>query len=398
MSRCADVTPGALTLSIWAGLFTAVWLAAGVYGLRVALRFKTIGDLEAPEPLAWPRLSVVVAARDEAGAIGSALATLLASDYPELEIVVVDDRSRDGTGRIVDEIAAGDPRLRAVHVTELPEGWLGKVHALDRGYAATTGEFVLFTDADVHFAPAALRRVVAHAVAREVDHVAVAPELLSRGFLQDALSAAFMTSFLVGTLAAEADRPGSRAYVGVGAFNLVRRSAFERTPGFAWLRLEILDDLGLGLMMKRSGAKATLAIGVGDVTIAWYPSLRAMAQGLDKNLFGAVCRYSAARLAAFLVFAALFLPAPFVALAAAPAPWLPAVGVAAMVLGTAVAGILAFRTRRSIVPFLFAPAGGALLVALVVRSGWRCLRGGGVRWRDTFYPIAALREGQRVKL
>lgn len=392
------VSVSTFVLDAWAALFNAAWIAAGAYGLWAALRFKTLRELDAPEPASWPRLSVVIAARDEGETIEAALTTLLASDYPDLEIVAVDDRSRDETGRILDRAGAADPRVRAVHVSTLPPGWLGKVHAMHRGVAAASGAFLLFTDADVHFAPGVLRRAVAHAEASGVDHLVVAPELLARGLVQDALSAAFVTSFLVGTRAVEVDRPGSKVYVGVGAFNLVRRAAFDRTPGFEWLKLEVLDDVGLGLMLKRAGAKARFAIGLGDVTILWYPSLRAMARGLEKNMFGAVCRYSLVRLAAFLAAGALFLPAPLVALALPPRPWMPLLGVASLALALVVAAILAARTRRSILPFVLAPAGGALFAALVARAAWRCVARGGILWRDTFYPLHALRAGQRVKL
>jgi Glycosyl transferase family 2 len=384
--------------SLWAGVFTAAWIAAGLYGLWAALRFRTLRQWDPPEPASWPRLSVIVAACDEGETIGPALRTLLASDYPDFEVVVVDDRSKDATGSILDAAAASDSRLRAVHVTELPDGWLGKVHAMHRGIAAADGAFLLFTDADVHFEPGAMRRAVAHAVAHGIDHVVVAPELLARGIVQDALSAAFVTSFLVGTRAVEVDRPGSKVYVGVGAFNLVRREAFDRTPGLTWLRLEVLDDVGLGLMMRRAGAKTSFAIGLGDVTIVWYETLRAMAGGLDKNMFGAVCRYSLFRLAAFLAGAALFLPAPLLALAVGPRPWMPLAGVSALGLALIDAAILAVRTRRSILPFVLAPAGGVLFAGLVVRSAWRCMRRGGIVWRGTFYPLDALRAGQRVKL
>src|SRR6185369_2740694 len=105
--------------------------------------------------------SVVVPACNEARTIERALTSLLAQDYPDLEIVLVDDRSSDETGAIIEHLAASDRRISAIHVRELPAGWLGKVHALQRGLERARGELVLFTDADIHFAPGALRRAVA---------------------------------------------------------------------------------------------------------------------------------------------------------------------------------------------------------------------------------------------
>lgn len=387
-----------LMLASWGAAASLVWCALGVLGLRIARGFRTLRELPGPVPQAWPRLSVIVPACDEEATIGPALATLLAQDYPDLEVVAVDDRSTDRTGRILDDAAARNDRLRVVHVASLPAGWLGKVHALARGVEVATGDYLLFTDADVHFQRDVLRRAVAYAIHSGTEHLTVAPEIEAAGVLHQAVGAAFMTSFLLGTRALRVGRPGSRAYVGIGAFNLVQRRAFERTRGFAWLRLEILDDVGLGLMMRDAGARASFAVGLGDVAITWYASLGAMARGLEKNMFGAFCRYRASRLVAFVTMSALVIAGPLVALAAPPRPWLPAMSAAALALVVVNAIVLARRTRRPATQFLLAPVGAAILTLLVVRSAWRCVRDGGVTWRGSFYPLDDLREGQRVKL
>lgn len=391
------MSAGGWVLAVWGALTSAAWCGLTLYGLRASSRFRKFGDLDGAPPDRWPRLSVVIAACDEAATIGPALATLLAQDYPDLEIVAVDDRSRDATGAILDEAAARDPRVRAVHVRELPAGWLGKVHALDRGVDAARGDWLLFTDADVHFAPGALRRAVAHVDAHGLDHLAVAPDLISPGFAHEVVSAAFATAYMVGTRAVDVGRD-AKAYAGVGGFNLVRRAAFDRTPGFSWLRLEVLDDVGLGLMLREAGASAAFAIGLDQVWITWYGSLPAMARGLEKNMFGAFCRYDVRRLVAFVLAVLFFLPGPFVASVASPRPWLPALGAVAMALVALNAIVLAARTRRSFLSFVLAPAGAAALAWLVVRSARRCLKDGGVTWRGTFYPLRDLRENQRVKL
>lgn len=385
-------------LAVWGGIFSVAWIAIGLVALHAAVRFRTLRELSAPEPAVWPRVSVIVAACDEAGTIGPALSSVLASDYPDLEVVVVNDRSTDRTGEIIDDFARRDPRVRASHVRELPEGWLGKVHALDRGVAASTGSWLLFTDADVHFKPETLRRVISHVEQDCIDHLAATPDVITPGRTLEIASAAFATCYLVGTGASRVDRPRSRAYAGVGGFNLVRRAVFDRTPGFAWLRLEVVDDLGLGLMMRDAGAKREFRFGVGDLEIAWYASFREMARGLEKNLFACFCHYRLLRLIAYLIGTALFLPAPVVALLAHPRPWLPALGIAALALFFLDAALLAARARRSFLSLVLAPVGGILLSALVARSAYTCLRDGGVTWRGTFYPLAALREGQRVKL
>lgn len=397
---CQRVIPTGVgpILTVWAGAASVVWLAALAAGLLAWRRIKRFDELDAPPPASWPRLSIVLAARDEQGTIRTALDTLLAQDYPDLEIVAVDDRSTDGTGAILDAAAARDPRVRALHVGALPDGWLGKVHALEVGASAATGTFIVFTDADVHFAKGALRRAIAWCEARGVDHLAVAPEIVPSGPLQGAVCAAFAAGFLLGTGAARVDRPGSTAYVGVGGFNLVRRAVFDRTPGFEWLRMEILDDVGLGLMMHRAGARKDFALGIPSVSIAWYPSLRAMIRGLEKNLFGGAARFRYGRVAGLVTAMAAVLPGPLLALVVPAGGWVRGAAAATLVaLGLAALAARA-RTGASATSLFLAPLGAAILGGILVRSAWRCARRGGIVWRETFYPVAALRAGRRVEL
>jgi cellulose synthase/poly-beta-1,6-N-acetylglucosamine synthase-like glycosyltransferase len=164
-----DLAPllAALTLLVWLGLAMLV-----MDGNR---RLHRLASLRAPEPSAWPRVSVVVAARNEAATVERALPTMLALDYPDLEVIVVNDRSDDDTGAILDRLAATAPRLRVVHVRELPPGWIGKNHALHTGADSATGEWVLFTDADIHFEPDTLLRAIAYSRAHSLDHLAAVP-------------------------------------------------------------------------------------------------------------------------------------------------------------------------------------------------------------------------------
>jgi len=173
---------------IVSSLVLLVWCIQFALALRVRRSVPALSDLP-PAPAArgtWPRISLVVPARDEGLHIAGALASKLTCGYPSLEVVAIDDRSTDDTGAIIDRAAASDPRVAAVHVTDLPEGWLGKVHAMARGLERATGEWVLFSDADVHVEPGALERIVAWAEAGGVDLVAVLPRVHPVGLLIDA--------------------------------------------------------------------------------------------------------------------------------------------------------------------------------------------------------------------
>src|SRR5713226_4172183 len=172
---------------IFFGLIAIFWLT---HGLRVgcgAARLPWVKEF-APAPDAeCPRISILFGARDEEEKLPAALATLMEIDYPNLEVIAVNDRSRDTTPRILDEFAAGHSRLRVVHITELPSGWLGKPYALQKAYEASTGDLLLFTDADVRFKPDVLRRAITLAKQRNLDHLTLFGEIEMAGFWEKVL-------------------------------------------------------------------------------------------------------------------------------------------------------------------------------------------------------------------
>src|SRR6266511_4835590 len=226
--------------------------------------------------------------RDEAAGVERAMRSLLAQDGVELEVVAVDDRSSDGTGAILDGLAAADPRLAVLHVRALPDGWLGKNHACHAGAGRAQGDWLLFTDADVVFAPEALRRAVDAARAHGLGHLAVPPRLVAPGFLERAFVSAFAALLAPLVRIADLRRPGTRAYFGVGAFNLVRRDAYARSGGHLRLPLEVVDDLKLGLLLRRSGVAQGVARSDGLVEVRWHEGFVRSVLGLVKNAFAAL--------------------------------------------------------------------------------------------------------------
>ena len=375
------------------------WGTVAVLLVQALRRVPQLCELRPPAPAAWPRLSLVIPACNEGDTLGPALQSRLREDYPALELVVVDDRSTDATGAIVDAAAAQDPRVRPLHVRELPEGWLGKVHALHVGAAAAQGDWLLFTDADVHLEPGTLRTAVAYCEARGLDHLGVFPEIWSASFLLDVALGAFGRAVALVARPQAVEDPRSRAAFGVGAFNLVRRSALARSPGLAWLRLEVLDDAALGQMLKRSGARCGMAMGRGRVGLHFYRSLRELAHGVEKNGFAGAGRFSQVRLVLSVLAMLAVEVTPFVVpvLSAAPG-WLRAAGagVAAVAL---LSSLVASRwMARPLLPALLVPVGTVLFAGCLLRSGWLAHRRGGIAWRGTLYPTALLREGARYQL
>lgn len=384
-----------LIVYVFAGCVYWLYVALGV--VRAMRTMPRLARLEPPEPADWPRLSLIVPACNEADSIDGAVRSMLAQDYPELEVVLIDDRSTDATPAIVDRLAHSDPRVVGLHVDHLPEGWLGKVNAMARGVDEATGDWLLFIDADVHLEPGTLRKTVAYCLDAGLDHMAVVPGMWRSSFLVDASVAMFLRLFAVVIRAWAVSRPGSRAYAGVGAFNLVRREAFDRTEGFSWLRLEVIDDMGLALMLKRHGARACLADGVGLLGLYWHRSVAEIARGAEK----AYAVMAGTRLPGVLILSmvvVLLELAPLAAFLPLGVPGLWPAGVAMLLALLLTVAIGHRRAKRPVLSALLWPVGLAVNLSLLVRSVWLGARRGGIVWRDTFYPTPLLLAHQRVRL
>jgi hypothetical protein len=302
---------------------------------------------------------------------------------------------------LIDLLAREDARVKAIHIDKLPDRWLGKVHALYRGAERAEGEWLLFTDADVHFAPTTLRRAIAYAIHQQADHLTLIPRTIQTGFWLDVAVRAFGLLFFLGTGAATVNRAGSRAFVGIGAFNLVKAEILSRTPGLEWLRLEPGDDVGLGMMIKQAGGITRLAFAQNDLSVEWYASVPAMFRGLEKNLFGPGCDYRWWRLVAQIVAIVSFVIAPWLMIGLGVMkgnPGLNVVGCAAVAAHILFALLCPAGKRQEIYSLLLFPAGLLMIAAILWRAGYKCLKNDGIDWRDTHYPLAQLRAGQRVKL
>jgi glycosyltransferase involved in cell wall biosynthesis len=357
-------------------------------------RLRRLDRSAAPEPREWPRVSVIVAARDEARDIAATVATRLADDYPALELILVDDRSGDGTGRLAAEAAAGDPRFALVRVDDLPAGWLGKVHAMRRGAERATGEWLLFSDGDISVAPGTLRRAIAHCAAERLDMLALVPALEPGSVLVDSIWTVFLRAVMVLVDPGAVRDPRRKAAMGSGGFNLVRREALARTAGLEDLRLETGDDVALAVMVKRAGGRVDLADGSRLVSVPMYRNVGQFLRGIEKNGSSAahipLPIFAAANL---LLWALVFAPLAGVALGPG---WLRLLGAATFSLYTAgeVTGLV--RNARRWPGALLWPIGGAVMSFGLVRAAYLAKKNRGVTWRGTFYSLDALRAGRRL--
>lgn len=381
-------------IAFWVSLLVCGLLLRQLLALHLGLRqLRLLAEIDPLPDAELPTLSVIVSALDEAATIEPALRSLLALEHPRLQVVAIDDRSTDGTGAILDRLAREDSRLRVIHVAALPDGWLGKVHALHLGAQAATGEFLLFTDADVHVAPDALRRALGHCVRDRLHHLAVLPQLHVRESLLAALLVESQALFYA-TLPPWKLATSPRVYVGLGAFNLVRADAYRRAGGHEALKLEVLDDLALGRQLKLHGARQGLLLGEGAVALEWYRDARGFMRGVEKNSFAAAA-YSVPRaLAVSLGFAALRVwPLVGLVATAGPTRW---VNVLAIAAGLAIQWRVLRTTSWPARCLLWFPLTPVLMLAVLWRAVLLTLRRGGIAWRGTFYPLAALRAARRA--
>ncbi len=384
-------------IQAWILLALLSWGLLYLNGLFQLHHLDEFDDLPTDSPDTWPRLSVVVAACNEADAIEEALETLLAQSYPELEIVAVDDRSDDGTGEILDRLSDEHEALRVVHVDTLPDDWLGKVHALHRGVEASSGEWVLLTDADVHFREGVLRRAVSAARADDADLLTLVPDMKPTDFWHRVAYAGFVVGMLQAVRFHRLDDREAEARVGVGAFNLVKRSTLKATEGLEWLRMEIADDMALGQMISRQGGTIRAAIAHGWLEVEWYDSLPSMARGLEKNTFGAVGGYSYLQTAGITLFLLVAFLGPFYgAVAMEGAFQLASFGVFGLYL--VFGGVLARRIELPLSNGFTLAAGHWIMVYILLRSAYYCWKRGGIEWGGETYPIDKLRDYQRIEV
>ena len=363
-------------------------LATAVVILRGNRLIRSLKDLP-PLEGALPRVSILIPARNEERNLEEALRWVLALDYDNLEIEVIDDRSTDRTGEILDRMAAADPRLRVVHVRELPPGWLGKNHALWMGAEKATGEFLLFTDADVVMEPSTLRRAVGAMVADGLDHLTASPTIDRPTVLFEMFIGTFALFFALFVKPWKVKDPKSSAHIGIGAFNLVRASAYRAAGGHRAIAMRPDDDLKLGKLLKKNGFRPEFIFAQGLMRVEWYSSVRELIQGLMKNAFSGV-DYRVWVVALSTVFQLLFLVWPFLAvfLTSGPTRWLN-LGSALVLVGLCwINAPLAGVRRWHGIGF---PLATLLFLYILWRATILTLWNGGIVWRGTRYPLAELK-------
>ena len=401
------------------------WIAGTILALAwfsrivdAAIGMPGVANISEPQwdrnpvtPSGNPLVSIIVPARNEENDIEQSLTSLLELDYDNYEVIAVNDRSTDRTGEIMERIekslhpstssgqaplvkdtrSAGHPLLRVLHHRELPAGWLGKTHAMWTAANEANGDWLLFTDADVLFKPDSLRRAVTYAEAEKADHVVLFPQMIMKRPGEYMMIAFFQTMFVFGHRPWKVADPKSKDHMGVGAFNLIRRKAYQAVGTYEALRMEVLDDMKLGKVVKNAGFAQRNVFGGDLISIRWARGASGVVNNLTKNFFAVLSfQWWRTVISAFgLAFLNLL---PFLGILLAHG-WerLPY----AIALGSMLS-IYVGMSWRSGVPayyFLLHPVSRALFSYTLLLSMFHTLWNDGIIWRGTRYPLEELRKG-----
>ena len=345
---------------------------------------------------ALPRVSVVIPARNEARDIEAAVRSHLGQDYPDLEVIVVDDRSTDATPEVLARLAAADARLRVVRGVEPPPGWMGKPHALFQGVALAGSDLVLLADADVRYEPSALREAVEFLASRRLDLITFFPRVEMNGFWENVLMPYLAAAYMYGPAFVINSDVQKRFAAGGGSGMLVRRDALEAAGGYEALRESVIDDIGLAIRVRRSGGRCRMVLADDRVRIRMYRGFREVVDGFTKNIAYVFEGWTGAFLALSTVFSWVAWTLPLVVLVAAlaGAP-VPAVDTALAAIALALAVVariaLALFLGYPLWPAATHPLLATVWMGITARSfSWRFFRRR-VLWRGRHYDAARAR-------
>lgn len=362
---------------VWGKLF---------WGIR---KVRWLREVAVPEDIVWPRVSIIVPARNEEREIEEALQSLLALDYPDYEVLVVNDRSTDRTGAILAGMQQRYPQLAVATVVDLPGGWLGKNHALASGARQATGEILLFTDADIIMRPDTLRRSVAYFQEEQLDHLAMTPDVEMPTWFLESFVVVFMMLFSILTQPWKVRDPKSPAHIGIGAFNMLRASVYQAIGTHQPIAMRPDDDLKLGKLVKKQGYAQDVLNGSGFILVRWYASLRELIHGLMKNAFSGVDYH-----VGFTLFSSISLLLvnvwPFLAVwITSGATWWFYVATVGMHLTSY--SLTAHSAKARWWGLIAYPVVFMLFAFIQWRAMFLTFWNNGIYWRDTHYSLAELR-------
>jgi len=366
-----------------------IWVAATI---DAAIGFSKLDSLEkAKEIQTGPLLSVIVAARNEDEHIKPSIQSQLVQTYKNVEWILVNDRSEDTTGSMMDELKEMDSRVKVIHLPSLPEGWLGKNHALYKGYQLASGSRILFTDADVMYSPEAFAKAVGYFETHELDHMTAAPDLSAKPFWLKAFVAFFLFGFSYYKRPWLANNSRSKTGIGIGAFNMITRESYEKIGTHEQIKMRPDDDLQLGRKVKEAGLKQRMVTALTLIEVEWYPSLREALAGLEKNTFaGLHYRISMVLFSILGVFVSQVVPFFTIFSTNKAIAMMSAINL--IFLAMLYTMVTKKMTRFSPLLFFALPFTALLFIFSIIRASYLTFKRGGIIWRGTKYTLSELRK------
>ncbi len=299
--------------AVISGLTLFTWILILAHMLNGVRQLRYLNELGKPKPVDPPllRVSVIVTARNEERKAEEALRSLMRLDYPDYEVVYVNDRSDDRTGEIADRLQAMDGRIRTIHIEELPPGWFGKNHAAYHAAKAATGEVLLFTDGDVIFAPCALEYAVRHMLRNGLDHLSLSARVAVTGPFLRSCIVVFATTVNLLLPPWKVRDPKSSVYFGVGPFNMFLARSYHAIGGHSSVALRPDEDVQIAKLVKRRGMRSEFVRGEALVDFEWYSTFQDLVRGLEKNFF-ATMDYSIVKAGIYTVVMLWLMFVPFI--------------------------------------------------------------------------------------
>ena len=367
------------------------WLYFVWMGLALDRLQKKLSIVE-PLPTLPPKVSVVIAAKNEGANVEPCLNALEKQTYRNLEIILVNDRSTDETGSVMQKYTTRHSSWKYIEIVTLPDRWIGKTNALEQGGKTATGDFIVFSDGDVVYSSDAVEKAMQTVITHHLDHLVMSATLHGTGILLHAMQTIF-TMGMVSLLRLHKVGSSPKYYVGAGIFNLVKTSLYRSLGGHESIRLEVIDDLMLGKIMVLGGGKAGFMNGRDLIKLDWYPNWKAMIHGLEKNAFASI-RYSIPRLLIFGTFMFSIFLFPYAGLfLSSPIFW---ISIASLVLSHSIMALVGRRTGHRAIVTLFLPIAVIMIAFAFFRSTWITLSRGAVIWRDTSYSLKVLKEHTKI--
>ncbi len=372
------------------------WSVTLIAVLICITKVKHLSDTILENESALPMVSIVIPVRDEVETFEAAFKTMLALDYPKVEFIIIDDRSNDGSSELIDRIAKNDDRIRVGHIKELPDTWLGKVHALKTGAELAKGDFILFTDADIHFSTKILKKTISKCIDEKIDFITLIPKFENVNIILDSTISFMVRAIFSGNRVWETNDTKSKHAVGFGPFMLVRKTKLEHSRGFEWIKMDVCDDLAFGLLMKQADARCQVLVAPEDVSLTYARSIKDYKSSIEKTGFAYMGHFNALK-AVFLPILAIVLElVPFIGLFFWHWPFffIPSI-ISILIMFSAL--VLFHRwAKRPLLSCLLSLIGVIVNAVFIIRSTLLAIRNKGIYWRGTFYSLADLRREQRI--